>query len=474
MVVGSWVGQLPEWNRANYTNEIKPTTRTKSSQLPEWMIDAHKYGIIYAIMNKYRRRIVDEILQLKLSSSAAVLVEGPKWCGKTTTCLQVAKSCIFMDEPTRREQNLELAQIDPDRILSGIQPRLIDEWQIAPKLWDAIRYKADRESIIGGYMITGSAVPVDIDELKHSGTGRFSWLKMRPMTLFESGESSGTVRLADLFNGHPVTAETAKSFDLEHMANIVCRGGWPQSLMMTGRARFETAKNILQAIAERDISRVDNTTRDPDRALKLMRSYARLQGTQASAKVIKADLASSEMISIGDDTIYSYLNALRKLFVIEESHAWCPNLRTKDAVRTSDTRYYVDPSIAVAALGAGPGELMNDLKTFGFLFETMAMRDLRVYAEALEGEVRHYHDKQGLECDAVIHLANGRYALFEIKLGGKRLIDEGANTLNALSRLIADKNLPPPAFRMIVTAVGEFAYTRQEDGIIVCPLSALN
>lgn len=378
-----------------------------------------------------------------------------------------------MDEPTRREQNVELVQIAPDKILSGTRPRLIDEWQIAPKIWDAIRYKADRESMIGGYMITGSAVPVDIDELKHSGTGRFSWLKMRPMTLWESGESSGSVRLSDLFQGHCVTAEDAKAIDLERMAGIVCRGGWPQSLKMTGRARFETAKNILQAIVERDISRVDKTARDPNWALKLMRSYARLQGTQASARVIKADLAASEMISVDDDTVYSYLNALRKLFVIEDAHAWCPNLRTKDAVRTSDTRYYVDPSIAVAALGAGPGELMNDLKTFGFLFETMVMRDLRVYAEALDGEVRHYHDKQGLECDAVIHLANGRYALFEVKLGGQRLIDEGANTLNALARLISDKNLPAPAFRMIVTAVGEFAYARKEDGIVVCPLSAL-
>lgn len=425
-------------------------------------------------MANYRKRVVDEILNLKLSSAAAVLVEGPKWCGKTTTCLQVAKSCVFMDEPTHREQNIELASMAPNKILSGETPRLIDEWQIAPQLWDAIRFKADRESIVGGYLITGSAVPVDIDELRHSGTGRFAWLKMRPMTLMESGESSGAVDLARLFRGEEVVAEDAMPFELEQMAEIVCRGGWPQSLAMKGRARFETAKNVLQAIVEHDISRVDETMRDPDRALKLMRSYARLQGTQATAKVIKADLAANEMASIDDDTVYSYLKALRKLFVIEDAQAWCPNLRTKDAVRTSDTRYFVDPSIAAAALGAGPGELVNDLKTFGFLFETMVVRDLRVYAEALGGEVRHYHDKQGLECDAVIHLANGKYALVEVKTGGKRLIDDGAETLNALTRLIADKALPPPAFRMIVTAVGEFAYARKEDGVIVCPLSALS
>ena len=425
------------------------------------------------VMENYRKRIVDEILDLKLSSSAAVLVEGPKWCGKTTTCLQVAKSCVFMDEPTKRTQNMELAAIAPEKILSGGYPRLIDEWQIAPQLWDAIRYKADRESIIGGYMITGSAVPVDINELKHSGTGRFSWIKMRPMSLWESGESSGAVSLTELFKGKIISVADAMPFELEQMSEIVCRGGWPQSLLMRGRGRFETAKNILQAIVERDISRVDKRDRNPDRALRLMRSYARIQGTQATAKVIKADLAASEMIKIDDDTIYSYLNALRKLFVIEDSHAWCPNLRTKDSVRTSDTRYFVDPSIAVAALGSGPGELMNDLKTFGFLFETMAVRDLRVYAESLGGEVRHYHDKTGLECDAVIHLSNGSYALFEVKLGGKHLIEEGVKTLKTLSNLIVEKKLREPAFKMIVTAVGEYAYVRKEDGIIVCPLSAL-
>ena len=401
------------------------------------------------------------------------MVEGPKWCGKTTTCLQVAKSCVFMDEPTKRTQNMELAVIAPEKILSGGYPRLIDEWQIAPQLWDAIRYKADRESIIGGYMITGSAVPVDINELKHSGTGRFSWIKMRPMSLWESGESSGAVSLTELFKGKIISVADAMPFELEQMSEIVCRGGWPQSLLMRGRGRFETAKNILQAIVERDISRVDKRERNPDRALRLMRSYARIQGTQATAKVIKADLAASEMIKIDDDTIYSYLNALRKLFVIEDSHAWCPNLRTKDSVRTSDTRYFVDPSIAVAALGSGPGELMNDLKTFGFLFETMAVRDLRVYAESLGGEVRHYHDKTGLECDAVIHLSNGSYALFEVKLGGKHLIEEGVKTLKTLSNLIVEKKLREPAFKMIVTAVGEYAYVRKEDGIIVCPLSAL-
>lgn len=424
-------------------------------------------------MNGYRNRVVDDVLQLKLASAAAVLVEGAKWCGKTTTCEQVAKSVIYMDEPERRERNVELARIQPSKILEGALPRLIDEWQIAPQLWDAIRFRADRQSLVGGFMITGSAVPVDIDELKHSGTGRFSWLKMRPMSLWESGESSGGVSLGALLKGERITAAEAVGHELEGMCEIVCRGGWPQTLKMSGRARFETVKNVVTAIVERDISRVDGVARDADRALKLMRSYARLQGTSASASVIKADLAANEAARMDDDTVYSYLNALRKLFVIEDAPAWCPNLRAKDSVRTSDTRYYVDPSLAAAAIGAGPGDLMNDLKTFGFFFETLVVRDLRVYAEALGGDVRHYHDKTGLECDAVVHLPNGAYGLVEVKTGGKRLIDQGAATLGDLSGLIEKKGLRPPAFKMVVTAVGDCACRRTEDGVLVCPIGCL-
>ena len=424
-------------------------------------------------MNGYRDRVVDRVLRLKLESSAAVLVKGVKWCGKTTTCEQVAKSVIYMDEPERRERNVELARIQPSKILEGAMPRLIDEWQIAPQLWDAIRYRADRQSIIGGFMITGSAVPVAIDELKHPGTGRFSWLKMRPMSLWESGESSGSVSLGALLKGERMTTADAVGHDLEEMCALVCRGGWPQALKMSGRARFETVKNVVAAIVSRDVSRVDGVSRDPDRALKLMRSYARLQGTSASARVIKADLAANEAARMDDDTVYSYLNALRKLFVIEDAPAWCPNLRAKDSVRASDTRYYVDPSLAAAAIGAGPGDLMNDLKTFGFFFETLVVRDLRVYSEALGGDVRHYRDKVGLECDAVVHLPNGAFGLVEVKTGGKSLIDQGAATLGDLSELIAKKGLRPPAFKMVVTAVGECAYRRAEDGVLVCPVGCL-
>lgn len=379
-----------------------------------------------------------------------------------------------MDDPEFREQNIARAQVSPSAILEGEQPRLIDEWQIAPNLWDAIRHRADRQGVIGGYMITGSAVPADIDELKHSGTGRFSWLKMRPMSLWESGESLGSVSLGRLFATDEELADSAAhDLTLEQIAELTCRGGWPQTLRMSKRASLMVARNVLDAVVNFDISRVDGVARDADRARRIMRSFARLQGTQATARVIKADLAGHEMTSLDDDTVYSYLNALRKIFIIEDMPAWCPNLRTKDALRSSDTRYFVDPSIAAAALDVGPGDLMNDLKTFGFLFETLAVRDLRVYAEYLDGVVRHYRDRSGLECDAVIHLRNGSYGLVEIKLGGQRLVDEGVATLTKLDKLIRSKKGMQPSFKMILTAVGQFAYRRPEDGIVVCPIGCL-
>ena len=265
----------------------------------------------------------------------------------------------------------------------------------------------------------------------------------------------------------------AHEFQLEEIADLICRGDWPQSLEMSKRASLMVARNVVDAVVNRDISRVDGVARDADRARRIMRSYARLQGTQATAKVIKADLSAHEMTTLDDDTVYSYLNALRKIFIVEDMPAWCPNLRTKDAVRTSDTRYFVDPSIAAAAMAVGPGELMNDLTTLGFFFETMAVRDLRVYAEFLDGEVRHYHDRSGLECDAVVHLRNGAYALIEVKLGGRLLIEEGVETLTRLDELIRAKKGPPPAFKMVLTAVGQFAYRRPEDGILVCPIGCL-
>ena len=426
-------------------------------------------------MNSYKKRILDNLLPKKLESAGAVVLEGAKWCGKTTTAEQIAQSIVYMSEPSKVEQNILYSRIQPNKILDGATPRLIDEWQIAPQLWDAIRFNVDHAGGLGKFILTGSAVPPQTDEMHHTGTGRFAWLKMRPMTLWESGESSGAVSLAKLFESGRTDGVDAKALDLDEMAYIVCRGGWPQAVSMTGRrAALEQAFNYVDAVAESDISRVDGVRRDARLTRRILKSYARLQGTQATAAVIKADMASAEVASFDDDTLYAYLGALKKIFVIEDAEAWCPNLRTKTAIRSAETRYFVDPSIAVAALGLGPGDLVNDLPTFGLAFECLAIRDLRVYAQALHGEVRHYLDRSGLECDAVVHLRNGQYGLVEIKTGGKELVEKGVASLQTLSKKIgAAKSLPPPAFRMILTAVGEYAYTRKEDGIVVCPISAL-
>lgn len=423
-------------------------------------------------MKTYRKRIADGLLADLLSSSGAVLIEGAKWCGKTTTAEQSAASVLYMDEPKKKGQNVLLAKTAPESLLEGKSPRLLDEWQLAPELWDAVRFAVDHSGGFGHFILTGSAVPADSSAISHSGTGRFSWLRMRPMSLWESGDSSGSVSLASLFDEHLHAPARADDKPLAEIARLVCRGGWPMALELDGASSLRPARNYVDAVAKNDLSRADGVTRDESRVRRILRSYARLQGTQAGVSVIRKDLESNEMVSFDDDSIYSYLAALRKIFVVEDLPAWCPNLRGKDAVRTSDTRYFVDPSVAAAALGAGPRDLMNDLPTLGLLFETMAIRDLRVYMEAIDGETRHYRDKTGLECDAVLHRRDGRYALAEIKIGGDTLLEEGARALKTLAGLIATKKMPAPAFSMIVTAVGDFAY-RRPDGVLVCPLTAL-
>ena len=294
---------------------------------------------------------------------------------------------------------------------------------------------------------------------------------MRPMSLWESGESTGEVSMQRVFSGEDVTG--AKStLELEDVCELVCRGGWPGALGLSGRVARGPAREYFTAIAESDISRVDKKLRDPERVQRLMRSLARLQGTQASAAAICADIKANDTDTLTEDTVYSYLKALRRIFVTEDMRAWCPNLRCKTPLRTTDTRYYTDPSIAAAAMGVGPGDLMNDLPTFGFFFETLAIRDLRTIADALGGSLLHYLDKSGLECDAVLRLENGTYGLIEIKTGGETLIEKGAKTLDSLSAKIDTTRMPPPSFRMVLVADGGFAY-RREDGIIVCPIGAL-
>lgn len=419
----------------------------------------------------YKKRIADKLLQEQLDAAGVVLIEGSKWCGKTTTAEKMAKSVLYMDNPRKKSEYIVLAESNPEILFEGEEPRLLDEWQVAPQLWDTARYIADRRKGTGHFIFTGSAVPADDNKINHTGTGRFAWVTMRPMSLWESEESNGSVSLLSLFAGE-MQAAVAPDLPLEEVAYMLCRGGWPGSLGLKRQAALKQSRNYVDAVCKRDISHVDNVSRDAAFALRLMRSYARNQGSQVPVSVIQADLAACNEGTMSEETVSSYIIALKKIFVIEDMPAWNPNLRSKTAIRTSDTRYYVDPSIATAALGIGPKDLMNDLNTFGLLFETMAVRDLRVYAEALDGEVFHYRDKNGLECDAVIHLRNGSFGLVEIKLGGETLIEEGAASLKKLRDKIDTTKMKEPSFLMVLTAVGSYAYKRN-DGVLVVPISCL-
>ena len=422
-------------------------------------------------MENYKNRIVDEILEKKLKGKGAVLIQRSKWCGKTTTAEQICKSILYMAKPDEKEQYLTMAEINPSLLLQGEVPRLIDEWQIAPKLGDAIRYEIDHRNAEGQFILTGSSVPAKMNDVTHSGTGRFAWLLMRPMSLYESGESTGDVSLKDLFDGTK-KIEGINNLDIEKIAYLVCRGGWPRAIFMEEEIALEQAYDYYDAVVKRDISEADGVSRNPERVKNLMRAYARNIGTQASNDTLKNDMIANDSNSLDTDTVFSYVNALKKIFVVEESPAWNPNLRSKTAIRTSDTRYFVDPSIAVAALGIGPKDLLNDLNTFGLLFETLCIRDLRVYAESIKGKVYHYRDANDLECDAVIHLRNGSYGLIEIKLGGDRLISEGAENLKKLESRIDTTKMNNPSFLLVLTATGKYAY-RREDGVYVVPIGCL-
>lgn len=422
-------------------------------------------------MEGYRKRIVDDILERKLKGKGAVLIEGPKWCGKTTTAEQVAKSVLYMSNPEEKNQNISLAEISPKILLEGEVPRLIDEWQLAPKLWDAVRFEVDHRNMEGQFILTGSSVPIDMNEVTHSGTGRFSFFTMRTMSLYESGDSNGSVSLLSLFEGQKKISGT-NNLTLQDIAYLCCRGGWPRSTFMSKEIALDQAFDYFDAVVNLDISRVDNVNRSPERAKNLMRSYARNICGQASIETLKNDIINNDTSSLDIDTINSYITALRKIFVIEDAIAWNPNLRSKTAIRTSDTRYFVDPSIATAALAIGPSDLINDLNTFGLVFESLCIRDLRVYADALDGKVYHYKDALDLECDAVIHLRKGLYGLIEIKLGGEKLIEEGAENLLKLSNKIDVQKMNNPSFLMVLTATGSFAYQR-EDGVYVVPIGCL-
>lgn len=420
---------------------------------------------------RYLNRVADELLELQLEASGVVVIEGAKWCGKTTTALQQAKSVLYMDEPKRKGEYLRLAESDIEVLLIGEKPRLIDEWQNAPQFWDACRYWVDRRNEDGQFILTGSAEPVDQSKMSHTGTGRVGWVKMRPMSLYESGESNGSISLGSLFENEFTPAE-GNELNLSNLCYLICRGGWPRAVGKSERAALRQAFNYVDAVAKREIIEVDDVHRSETTTRKLLRSYARHQATQATNGAIAADLKAHDGSTLNDGTITSYLKALRKIFVIEDMEAWNPNLRSKAAIRTTDTRYFADPSIATAALGLGPNDLMKDLNTLGLLFETMAVRDLRVYTEAIDGNVFHYRDNNGLECDCVLHLRNGHYGLVEVKLGGETLINEGAANLLSLAKKIDTDKMYAPSFMMVLVGVGQYAY-RREDGVLVVPIGCL-
>ena len=422
----------------------------------------------------YRPRIADKLLENKLKGMGAVLVEGAKWCGKTTTGEQHAASMLYMDNPKDRTSNIQMVKINPDFLLNGATPRLIDEWQIAPELWDAVRFAVDHRDEDGQFILTGSVTPLsdeDDEKIHHSGVGRIARLRMRPMTLWESGDSTGEISLGVLFQGAEDVIGSCDK-DLYDIAWLMCRGGWPRAVNQSKDIALGRAFDYYDTVVNVDVKEPDKVERNPERVKLLMRSYARNQGTQVSLGAICADMRANDSDTLDDRTVYSYLRALRGIFVIEDTKAWNPNLRSKSAIRTSDTRYFTDPSIAVAALGIGPDDLMNDLNTMGLFFETMCMRDLRVYAQALDGDVYHYRDGDGLECDAVVHLRNGSYGLVEIKLGGDSLIEEGVKSLKRLGKKIDTTRMKSPSFMMVLTAVGKYAY-RRNDGVWLVPIGCL-
>lgn len=422
-------------------------------------------------MAKYKQRIADRILKRKVLGKGAVLIEGPKWCGKTTTAKQLAKSVLDLGDSAVLKQSAQLIELSPKTLLEGKTPRLVDEWQALPPIWDSIRSEVDKRGEPSQFILTGSSVLPEADETIHSGTGRFAYIKMRPMSLYESGESNGKVSLKDLFEGKPFEVQT-NELTIEDIAFLTCRGGWPWATLIAEKVALDQAFDYVDSVVNKDIQRVDGVKRSPERAKLLLRSYARNISQVVPFSTIRKDMLANDSSTLDEDTVSDYIKALKKLFVIEDLAAWNPNIRSKAAIRTSDTRHFVDPSIGTASLGLGPKDLINDLKSFGFFFEDMAIRDLRVYAEALDGKLYHYRDSTGLECDAVLHRRDGSYALLEVKLGGEANINEGAANMLKLSASIDTDKMPPPSFMAVIVGVGKYAF-RREDGVYVIPIGCL-
>lgn len=422
-------------------------------------------------MAQYKHRIADKLLERKVLGKGAVLIEGSKWCGKTTTAKQLAKSLLDLGDSAVLLQSSQMIELSPKTLLDGETPRLIDEWQVLPSIWDCIRSEVDRRGEPSQFILTGSSVLPEANETMHSGTGRFAHLKMRPMSLYESGESTGKISLRDLFDGKDFEIQT-NSMDVDTLAFLVCRGGWPWATIISKDVALDQAVDYYDSVVNYDIQRVDKVKRSAERAKLLLRSYARNISQQVSAATIRKDMLANDASTLDENTVNDYIKALKRLYVIEDLAAWNPNIRSKAAIRTSDTRHFVDPSIGTAALGLGPGDLIKDLQSFGLFFEDLVVRDLRVYADALDGTLYHYRDSNGLECDAVLHRRNGSYALLEVKLGGAERIDEGAANLISLANKIDTNRMPASSFMAVIIGVGQYAY-RRKDGVYVIPIGCL-
>lgn len=418
----------------------------------------------------YYKRLIEKEIQNKLKTSGAILVCGPKFCGKTTTCMRYQKSFIKLNTKAA----IEFAQLDSKKVLDGKNPRLIDEWQTVADIWNQVKDDLDNEYSFGKYILTGSSTPADKREVYHSGAGRITSVKMRPMSLFESKDSKGTISISDLFmGGENFSPSLNRTFSIDDIAFLICRGGWPISVCADKQIAIEITKNYCNSLFTFEESHNESfRNKKPEILRMILRSYARNISSEASYSTMIEDVKQNNERSMDPKTFNDYLSALKDLFIIEDIEAWNPNIRSKTALRTTPTRHFVDTSIACQALSIGPENLKQDLNTFGLFFEDLAVRDLKIYSSYLGGDVKHYRDNSGLECDAVIHLNNGKWGAIEIKLGGEKLIDEAAASLIRLKSKIAQKsNEPAPSFLMVLTAVGS-AHKRR-DGVFVVPINLL-
>ena len=420
-------------------------------------------------MERYYKRIIEDNIKFRLQSKGAVLIEGAKWCGKTTTAKHLSGSVLKVDAPQNLEKYKIISETNPASLLEGDSPRLIAEWQLIPNIWNTVRYEVDERDKFGQFILTGSVLPIELSEGTHSGIGRIVKLTMRTMSLYESKDSSGVISLASLFNGEEVYGESHHQID--DISYLICRGGWPKAIGVQKKIALQQAVDYYDSLVKDNRVQVKELISSEKKLSKVMKSYARNIASQASLETIRRDVDGNEKM-FSQMSLYKYLNYLRQIFVIDDVGAWSANTRSKAAIRQCETRYFVDPSIATAALGLSPENLLNDINTLGLLFENMVIRDLKIYAESIDGEVLHYRDKNGLECDAIIQLKNGDYGLIEIKLGGKSLIEQGIKSLNKLESILDFESMNKPKFKAVICGISSFAYKTQ-DGTYVIPIGCL-